>query len=83
MKLILGSDVLTKKHRVIDVHWLFESVADVKKLKPYQEFVSDIKKMIVKLEELQSKLRLNCFSGKPFDEYAKQEAVINVNFKNY
>ncbi|XP_065653209.1 utrophin-like isoform X2 [Hydra vulgaris] len=70
-------DVLTKKHRQTDVHWLFECVTNTKPIKPYQEFVSDIKSIIANLEELHGKMRQDCFSGKPFDEYMKKEEIIN------
>nr|XP_012563309.1 unnamed protein product [Hydra vulgaris] len=70
-------DVLTKKHRQTDVHWIFECATNTKAIKPYQEFVLDIKSIIANLEELHGKMRQDFFSRKPFDEYTKKEEIIN------
>ncbi|XP_057306952.1 utrophin-like isoform X3 [Hydractinia symbiolongicarpus] len=72
-------DFMIKKHRTTDVRWLFDKFsvpAPDSKLKPYKEIVSDIKKTIETIENIESKLNQPCFIGKPFDEFSKQEELL-------
>lgn len=72
---------MIKKHRTNDVRWLFDKfsvTAPDSKLKPHNEIVSDIKKTIETIEDIESKLNQPCFTGKPFDEFSKQEELLQV-----
>ena len=75
----LASDVLMKKHKIAEIHWLFDTFnATNQNLVPHTQLVSEIKQVIRKIEDIQCKLKHPCLSGTQFNDFGRQEEILLV-----